>query len=729
MTGVSRRYFVAGAAGAVVAHPVGASIQDQTQPLDRNALSVENFGAVGDCPRSGSTSSATDDTDAIEAALQACPEGGSVRFAPGRCYMVSRAVDVIGKSITLDARDAMIRCGDDSVWHVFRIGGMGWDAPVAGVTVLGGIWDGNSERQRYWPNQNKDFIHTDLGTEHPASHKGTPFYQNSSVNGTAWHNGWLNGSTSDGIDLNGRGNRGLIRVQHAHNVRFLNCEARNYVRNAFVAWNCTDNLFQDCNSEGQLPSTYFELKKLFGRGFEAAFIKVVGANPENRPLQGRHAVSARVIGGRVVGGAMPFFMRIQGIKPISSGSFCQIDGFQAHGIARELWFEDCASVRISNSSIICHEAQESRFRNDPALFFSNRTHDWVVSNSYIRGRIDTNQNQDRRYGVLESTILDCPAALKDWAVQCDRISNSLMRCGGWGGVCRMASNSEFYAEENAALTATETVTGCRIGALRFSGEKERFVLAEGQNTINLTGAPAGLNHLRIRNPAVMGGRWFDIHKSNFRLKGASLQLRNNEGDFLSRAGDEIEVSWHGPDAELNPYAGLRIKGRGIAGADADVVVENTRRTRIAGKCRITGQFHEIQDKSVFLIEDGASVELSNVTVRRCAGGIVATKKSAQVQRLLVRGCWFEDWGLWGEQLEADFKRPICKTAVREIMQVSQTTFLRSRPTKKGGGQTAPSTNRGTVALLIEGNNVYAGGAKVAKFKAERVLREPDFSET
>lgn len=728
MAGVSRRYFVAGAAGAAMTPPLSAATEDSGPSPDPTALFVDDFGARADCPRHGSTATATDDSAAIEAALKACPDGGSIRFTPGKCYMVRRAVEVTGKSITLDARDAVIRCGDDSVWHVFKLGGDHQDRPVAAVTILGGIWDGNRGHQRYWPNQNADAVYTELGVEHPETHQGTPFYENSPVNGTIWHHGWLNGSAGDRVDVNGQGNDGLIRVQHAQRVRFIHCDARDYVRNGFVAWNCADNLFQDCNSTGQLPSTFFELKTLFGRGFEAAFIKVAGANADKRALQGEHAVSARVIGGRVTGGAMPFFMRIQGTKPISSGSYCQIDGFQAHGIARELWFEDCASVRISNSTIICHQAHQSRFRNDPAIFFSNRTHDWVISNSYIAGRINTNQSQDRRFGVLESTILDCPAALDTWAVQCDRISNSILRCGGWGAVCAMASNSEFYAEQNAGLQATGTVRGCRIGALRYAGQTDRFTLSEGQNAIELPTTPVGLNHLRIRNPDVMGGRWFEIHKANFQLDGATLQLRNSDGNFVPRAGDEIEVASYGADAVLLPYAGLRVVGSSSAGADIDAVVENTRQTRIAGTCRITGQFLSIQANMVFALDDGASVDLSDVTVRRCSGGIVAAKQKATVQRLIIRSCWFEDWGLWGKDLKPDFRRPICRLSVTDLLQVTQSTFLRTPPDRGPRGQTAPSTNRGSVALLIEGDNVYAGGVTPARFQAERALRKPDFTE-
>ncbi|MEM6888584.1 MAG: hypothetical protein AAF636_10650 [Pseudomonadota bacterium] len=727
MAGISRRYFVAATTAAALGPKLATATTEPVTHADI-VLFVDKFGAKGDCTREKSTAGSTDDSDAIEAALTACPDHGTVRFTAGRCYRVNRPIEVTGKSLTLDIRDATIRCGNDSVWHVFRIGGSKRAAPVAQVTVLGGTFDGNRAHQRYWPNQSAEKIFTDHGIEDPNTALGKPFYDNSPVNGTNWRQGWLSGEAGDGINVNGSGNKGLIRVQHAHLVRFMHCTAVDYIRNGFATWNCADVLFFDCHSRGQLPTTYFELKALGGRGYEAAFLKVAGSNPDQRALQGAHAVSVRVIGGRVEGGAMPFFMRIQGQKPVSSGSFCQISGFEALGISRELWFEDCASVRISDSTIICHGSEKSRYRNDPALFFSNRTHDWTLSNCYIQGRINTNQSQDRRFGVLESCMLECDAPLDDWVVQCDRISNSMVRSAGKGALCRAAVTSEFYAETGASLFATETVRGCRIGAARFDGTTTRLFLPEGAHMVTLPRVPAGLNHLRIRNLGVMGGRWFEIHKANFQLSGNRLELRRLKDTFTARAGDEIEVSWYGADAAPLPYAGMRLRGGATTIADADVMVKNTRRNRLAGTCRLTGRFQDIHDDRAFDIGQGASVEVSGVTVCRCDGTVFGAHPRAIVHRLIIRGSWFEDWGLRRAELDAGAGRPLDRLQVSDLLQLTGTTFLRSRPSQARGGQTAPALNRGTVALLIEGDNVYAGGARPARFTAARALRKPDFNE-
>ncbi|MEM6576913.1 MAG: hypothetical protein AAF678_00345 [Pseudomonadota bacterium] len=719
---------MAGAGGVALADAQQASAASDT-PLSAHTahasggagvVDVDAFGAVGDCPRTGSTSGATDDSDAIEAALRAVPDAGIVRFTPGRCYLVSRPIEVTGKSMALQARGATIRCGDDSVWHVFTLGGQSADAPVDEVIVDGGTWDGNLARQRYWPNEAGTLRFTDQGVEASETATGSPFYENSAVNGLSWVEGWLDGSAGDGVYVNGEGNKGLVRVQHAASVRFLHARARDYVRNAFVTWNCAEQVFLACSSTGQLPTTFFELHELFGKGYEAAFIKVVGENTALRPLRGQHGYSVRVIGGRVEGGAMPFFMRIQGQKPISSGSFCAIDGFEAYGIARELWFEDCASVRISNSQIVCHPAGQSTLRNDPAIFFSNRTHDWVISNCYVRGRINSNENQDRRFGVIESTILDSDAKTDQWLVECDTISSSLIRSSGRGAVCRRATNSEFLAETKTALTVEEEASACRIGADRREGRTERFMLSEGDDRVNLSGVPAGLTHLRIRNVEVMGGRWFDIHKANFKLDGAEVRLVRGSSPFAARAGDEIEVSWYEADALRLPYAGLQSAPGPGAACRIDVIARNTRPSRLRGKSEVKGYFEDIAGEAAFWICDATQIDMKDLTLKRVEGAIMACKRTATVGRLILRGCWFEDWGQLGDKLPERFRRPFVNVEVTDVLQLTQTSFLQS------GVKTRPVTNKGEVALLIEGANSYSGLAKPANFKGVQVLRQPDF---
>lgn len=736
----SRRTFLVGSAGATLMVPTQGIAQQEMQPASTDGqgepsfetasadIDVDAFGAIADCPRSGSTAGASDDSDAIEAALLACPDGGVLRFTPGACYLVTRPIHVLGKSVTVDARNAIIRCADDSVWHVFRLGGNAADSMVDEITVLGGVWDGNLSNQRYWPNSANGLIFTDRGLEGADTYRGEPFYQNSPVNGASWDVRWLRGTAGDGINVNGRGNDGLIRLQHTRRARFIRCRAQHYVRNGFVTWNCEASEFTHCSSEGQLPTAFSEMVGLFGQGWEAAFIKVAGENNSQRALQGNHCHSARVDGGRVIGGAMPFFMRIQNKKPISSGSYCHINGLEAYGISRELWFEDCASIRISNSNITCHPAHNSTHRSDPAIFFSNRTHDWVIANSYIRGRVNTNESQDRRFGVVESSIIDCDAPIEDWVVRCDRISNSIVRSAGAGAICNYAVNSEFYAERSASCYFRRSARGCRVGAPRFIGTTKTFRLEEGQIMFDLPAAPAGINHVRIRNPNVMGGRWFEVHHSRYVLDGSRIHFESGDGPYFSHFGDEIEVSFFNEGSDLAPFAGAYCGTPNGAPSDIDLTVDNTRAIGVRGDARITGEFRNIQDEVVFKICEPSNLELSTLNVFSCSGGVVGCRRNVETGRLVIRNCHFENWGLKSDSLLDPFRRPLSSVRVRELLQISQTVFMVSEVSEGNEASMAAGTNTGDLELLVEGGNTYTGGARPGNYSARREIRQSDFIE-
>lgn len=549
MPDFSRRVFLAGTAGLVagdlsaqtrMADPGNpmSEIAGTMPPLDEiNILAVDAFGAVGDCAASGSTAGSTDDSAAIAEALEACPDGGIVRFSPGKSYAVSHPIHVTGKQINIDARGAVIRCRDDSVWHVFTIGGTS-DAFVEEINVWGGLWDGNLENQRYYPNTNGKMIFTDRGTERYGQHVGAPFYENSKINGTAWDNGWIDGQSADGIDVSGGGNDGLIRIQFAERANFHACTAKDWVRNAFVTWCCPQNLFFNMQGSGQLPTHFHELKALFDLQHEAAFLKTGGDNPEALAMRGRFFESVKVMGGRCDGGVMPIFCRTNRPKPEAAANHVVIDGFEAYGFSRDVWFEVATSIRISKSQIVGASAPSSAHRQFPGIFIGNGTVDWSISDSYIRGHIDTRQKQNVRLGTLHNVTLECDSAIPEWLVACNKISNSIIRSRGFGVFCEDALNVEVYAEAGQSLVVSGSARNCRIGRERREGRIVRFNLSAGQNDIEI-GKMGGLDFIRRGNPVIQGGRWYNIHPSRYTLADGKILF-----DQTAQVGDIIEIGYY-----------------------------------------------------------------------------------------------------------------------------------------------------------------------------------------
>ncbi len=161
---------------------------------------------------------------------------------------------------------------------------------------------GNLVNQRYWPNIGNGIAFTGAGEEVAEAETGTHWYPNSAINGTTWDDDWINGQSDDGVDLNGGGNDGLIRIQHTKRAEFLGGNLKDYIRNGFVAWNCDDVVFDYVISDGQFPTTYFEQVAQFGAGYECAAMKVAWPNSDNLAPSDRSDRNVNASRCRVKGG-------------------------------------------------------------------------------------------------------------------------------------------------------------------------------------------------------------------------------------------------------------------------------------------------------------------------------------------------------------------------------------------------------------------------------------------
>ncbi|MGB3829427.1 MAG: hypothetical protein WA962_11705, partial [Ornithinimicrobium sp.] len=166
------------------------------------------------------------------------------------------------------------------------------------------------------------------------------------------------------------------------------------------------------------------------------------------------------------------------------------------------------------------------------------TEDWSIDNSYIRGHIDTRQAQNVRMGTLSNTVLECEAAIDDWIVQCSKVSNVTIRSRGRGVFCDDAVNLDVRAEAGASLAVTGSAANCRLGGMRREGETRRVEMAEGQAALALSEG-VRLVSLRRMNPAVQGGKWFEIHHSDYKVVNRTVQF-----SLAAQAGDVIEIQTH-----------------------------------------------------------------------------------------------------------------------------------------------------------------------------------------
>ena len=138
--------------------------------------------------------------------------------------------------------------------------------------------------------------------------------------------------------------------------------ARDWVRNAFVTWSCVETLYFDMRGSGQLPTHYHEFNAHFSLGHEATFIKASGGNPNNVAPQGECPQSVKVIGGRCDGGVIPIFVCTNAPKPEAAASAVVVDGFEAYGFSRDVWFEAASDIRISNCQIVGADLPDSTHR-------------------------------------------------------------------------------------------------------------------------------------------------------------------------------------------------------------------------------------------------------------------------------------------------------------------------------------------------------------------------------
>jgi len=504
-------------------------------PVD--AVNVDAYGAVGDCPALGSTASWHDDTHAIHAALLDCPDGGVVRFSPGKVYLVSAPVEVTGKSVALDLRGAMVRIADDTVWHVFTLGGTR-EKPVAFVHVVGGVLDGNIGFQRYYPNTDGKTIFTDQGRETSGTHKGRPFYSNSVVNGTEWNAGWIDGSYGDGINLNGNGNRGLIRIQYAGDARFDGTTIRDFVRNGLVTWNCRNSRFYDIEGFGQLPTNFHELNELFGQRHEAAYMKVNGSNPNELAIGTHGQQNVVVRGGFTTGGAMPLFCRTNQPKSEAPANRAVVDGFRAYGFSRDVWFEVVNEVRIANCHLLGLDAPQASARGRAGIFLSNNTRHWSIRDSIVRGHIDTRQRQNTSFGVLDGVELTATGLTDDWIVNCNVIRDCIIRSNGRGALCDVADNVIAQAEDTASLFVRRAMAHCQIGGDRYQAMQHYVEMEPGGDTAAVPGLGTAYTvDVSRRNIGVQGGRWFELHHSDYSVRGDKIIF-----DRKSSEGDEVRIT-------------------------------------------------------------------------------------------------------------------------------------------------------------------------------------------
>jgi hypothetical protein len=510
-------------------------------PRRGGTLHVDAFGAAGD--------GLTDDSETIERALRAVPENGHIRFGAGRTYLVSREINARGKAMTVTMTGATIRVADDSVWNVFRFGGLGYERSdwVGKVEVIGGTFDGNRANQRYWPNTDGTTIFTDRGIEDYGTHTGTPWYPNSPVNGLAWDNRWIGGTAEDGIDVNGSGNEGLVTITATRHAVYRDCFVKNYVRNGLVAYICDDVDFIDCRSEGQLPTNYQELNLLFGKGYEAAALKTNGWNPQDQGLRGDYPGRVRISGGRSLGGAMPLFVRTNTPKPESPTTFVTVEGFEALGFSRDAWFEVASFVRISDCNFVgIYDPAASSHRGRSGLFIGNGTTDYsIVNTNVIHGVIDTREQQQNRTGLVEGCTISCEnAGQVNPIVQCRHLKNSHVESAGRGPLVDFATNVEAHAELNSSLQVRRSAQGCRTGRIRRCAAASVFAMAPGSRTVDLGATSAVIERVFRHNPHIHGGAKFEIWKAEYHLSDGVVTF-----DRSAVEGDVVTVEWYAPATE------------------------------------------------------------------------------------------------------------------------------------------------------------------------------------
>lgn len=501
---------------------------------------ADAFNAVGD--------GATDDTAAIQRAFDAMPQNATLRFSSGRTYLVSAGISSArGNSLTVQATGATFRCADDSVWHIFSLGGTSAEETQCTIRWHGGTFDGNVANQRYYPNTDGVTIFTDRGEETFGSHIGMPFYENSPVNGTSWSDDWINGTGNDGINVNGGGNEGLIRVQHAQCAIFEDIEFRDFVRNGLVTWNVHDVHATRIRGIGQLPTCYFELVSLFDLGHEASLMKFSGGS-DSSIINGNYSERITVSDCYAEGGAMPLFVRTNPPKSPAVGIAAKISGCQFYGISREAWFETCQSLNLRDCDIACSDYPQSTYRKGPAIFIGSGTQDWTIDNCYVYGRVNTNTSQALRVGSFVNSILIDYSNQELRCLDCELVADSYVESRSGGVLANRITGSRFLLENkegSESFKIRSSITSSTLGMERFESTRERQRVEQGQETVQISGRPDVVQRVLIRRRGFHEGRWFEAHQSDYRIYGDNIYLQNGNGAFFANQGPvDVEIDWY-----------------------------------------------------------------------------------------------------------------------------------------------------------------------------------------
>lgn len=557
------------------------------------ALSVDAFGAVGD--------GTTDDTMAIQIALDNTPDYGTLIFSAGKTYIVSDTItSTHARSLTVMAHGATIKCAADSVWHVFFLGGVDADHPAGEVRWFGGTFDGNLENQRYWPSEylvphdallegdlpdplaGYTIFHTDQGrfatNDDGATYKtwtdtivevpkhsvtgrvledyegpiGRVFYENSWVNGAEWSEDWINGARDAPYNVKGNGNSGLLRVQHAQVVVFDDITLTDFVRNGLVSWNVKEVYATRVRSYGQLPTSFFELNTMYGRGSECSAMKFGGDGGENSILNGRYCERVYVSDCSALGGALPLFIRTNEPKPPTSGIAVMVDRCQFYGISREMWFEVPDSLTISDCIVICADYPSSTQRKDAAIFIGSAARNVTINNSYVYGRINTNVSQIRYQMDFINSHLVANYEGGQRALSCNKIVNSLIESRSGGILAEDIIDSKLYLDScpgSESFKVQNSITSSEVGKDRYEFVRDTLTVDEDTNTCTLSGVPDVITRLQVRARDYHGGRWYDVYESYYKVVGDTISFETSSNGgyeiFNARGGPvEVEVEWY-----------------------------------------------------------------------------------------------------------------------------------------------------------------------------------------
>ena len=552
---------------------------------------VDAYGAVGD--------GVTDDLIPINLAFERAREGVVLRFTAGRTYMLSSFVEGrYGRSLTVIAHGATIKCMDDSVWHVFDLGGDSTSNMAGEVKWIGGILDGNRANQRYWPslyimpvqnfwNGNPDPLggyevqHTDEGQfgtndggatyvtwenvneTDPAAPKhsladriltpytgpiGERFYENSPINGTDWDQGWQNGTGADpNINVRGGGNIGFVRINFAEVGSFEDVTFQNFVRNGAVLWNCVESRMTAIRGYNQLPTAFFEINSFYGTGAECSVMKI-GGQSDNLLLGGNWG--SRIIVDKCVttGGALPLFIRTNEEKAPATGNIVSVTNCQFYGISRECWFEIADTVRIDNCDIVCSDYPNSTHRKDACLFISGAARNATVTNCYLYGRINTNEPDLWNQMDFDNCHIVAKYNAAQRVLQCRNLTNSKIESLAGGVLAAYVDNCEFLLEKDfpgsESFRVTTSITNSRLGKERYEFIQDDGEIAEGQSTFQLSGTPSEIQQIQVRNFDYLGGRWWTPSKGKYQLNGDTIEFKDSSEDYLSKGITEIRVQWY-----------------------------------------------------------------------------------------------------------------------------------------------------------------------------------------